>query len=88
MITKLFPVMVANPLCVDLDGAPISYETYGFSPRQARSRQATLPCISKYPAKADLEGGLVKEHASMMGAVEGYDLPIFYPLLVKVAMGT
>lgn len=35
MITKLFPVLVANPLCVDVDGAPISYESYGFSPRQA-----------------------------------------------------
>lgn len=34
LITKLYPVLVANPLCVDFDGAPISYETYGFSPRQ------------------------------------------------------
>lgn len=35
MITKLFPLLVASPLCVDMDGAPISYESYGFSPRQA-----------------------------------------------------
>eukprot|EP00903_Cladosiphon_okamuranus_P011122 g10498.t1 len=34
MITKLFPLLVANPLCVDMDGAPISYESYEFSPRQ------------------------------------------------------
>lgn len=34
MITRLFPLLVANPLCVDMDGAPISYESYEFSPRQ------------------------------------------------------
>ncbi|CAN0106692.1 unnamed protein product, partial [Ectocarpus fasciculatus] len=34
MITKLFPLLVASPLCVDMDGAPISYESYEFSPRQ------------------------------------------------------
>lgn len=36
MITRLFPLLVANPLCVDMDGAPISYESYEFSPRQVR----------------------------------------------------
>lgn len=37
MITKLFPVLVASPVSVDVDGAPISYESYGFSPRQVTS---------------------------------------------------
>lgn len=39
MITKLFPLLVANPLCVDVNGAPISYESYAFSPRQAREHR-------------------------------------------------
>lgn len=39
MITKLFPLLVANPLCVDMDGAPISYESYEFSPRQVSQNQ-------------------------------------------------
>eukprot|EP00904_Undaria_pinnatifida_P007285 jgi/Undpi1/3687/HiC_scaffold_16.g07057.m1 len=34
MITRLFPLLVVSPLCVDVFGAPISYESYGFSPRK------------------------------------------------------
>ncbi|CAM9781453.1 unnamed protein product [Choristocarpus tenellus] len=34
-ITKLFPVIVANPLCVSHEGLPLGYESYGFSPRKA-----------------------------------------------------
>lgn len=42
MITRLFPLLVANPLCVDMDGAPVSYESYEFSPRQVR--RVLVPC--------------------------------------------
>lgn len=28
---------MANPLCVDNGGAPLSYESYSFSPRQVRT---------------------------------------------------
>lgn len=35
MIMKLYPLLVASPLSIDLDGGPISYESYAFSPRKA-----------------------------------------------------
>lgn len=45
MITKLYPLLVVNPLCVDLDGAPISYESYAFSPRQVRQCATDLAVV-------------------------------------------
>lgn len=32
---KLYPLLVASPLSIDLEGGPISYESYAFSPRKA-----------------------------------------------------
>ncbi|CAN0341004.1 unnamed protein product [Laminaria digitata] len=51
MITRLFPLLVVSPLCVDVFGAPISYESYGFSPRKA-SRAPPPPPPSPPPPYA------------------------------------
>ena len=43
MITRLFPLLVVSPLCVDVFGAPISYESYGFSPRKVSGAPPPSP---------------------------------------------